>query len=111
MVVCCCKHPRLEAVPAPAFSQMFAAPGYAWTTAEGGAVMNPYVHLYLSSSVSTDRDELPPVNYPGCVWPCLWCGLCCPHHGLLFLEITAFESIPSEVFTGSVPEQLQTVMT
>lgn len=27
------------------------------------------------------------------------------------MEIAAFESIPSEVFTGSVPEQLQTVMT
>lgn len=27
------------------------------------------------------------------------------------MEITAFESIPSEVFTGSVPEQLKTVMT
>lgn len=59
IVVSCCKHPRLEAVPAPAFSQMFAAPGYAWTTAEGGAVMNTYVHLYLSNSVSIERDELP----------------------------------------------------
>lgn len=38
---------------------MFAAPGYAWTTAEGGAVMNTYVHLYLSNSVSIERDELP----------------------------------------------------
>lgn len=39
---------------------MFAAPGYAWTTAEGEAVMSTYLHLYLSSTVSTDRDQLPP---------------------------------------------------
>lgn len=37
-----------------------SSPGYAWTTAEGEAVMNTYVHLCLSSSISTDRDELPP---------------------------------------------------
>lgn len=39
---------------------MFAAPGYAWTAAEGGAVMDTRVHLYLSSTGSVDRDELPP---------------------------------------------------
>lgn len=78
IVVCCCKHPRLEAVPAPAFSQMFAAPGYAWTPAEGEAVMNPYVHLYLSSSVSTKRDELHPCELSWLVgvtsWNLIWNG-------------------------------------
>lgn len=56
IIVWCCKHPRLEAVPAPAFSQMFAAPGYAWTTAEGEAVKNTCAFIF----VSVDRDELPP---------------------------------------------------
>lgn len=42
VVVRCCKHPRLEAVPVPAFSQMFAAPGCARTTAEGKAAINTH---------------------------------------------------------------------
>lgn len=50
IVVCCCKHPRLEAVPVLAFSQMFAAPGYSWTTSEGKLVVNTYAHMYICNT-------------------------------------------------------------
>lgn len=93
IVVSCCKHPRLEAVPAPAFSQMFAAPGYAWTTAEGEAVKNSYVHLCLSSSVSADRDELPPCELSWLVgvisWDLIWNGDPKLVHALLKAQLFA----------------------
>lgn len=55
IIVCCCKHPRLEAVPAPAFSQMFAAPGYAWTTAEGEAVVNTCAFIFVKQRFYRQR--------------------------------------------------------
>lgn len=72
---------------------MFAAPGYAWTTAEGEAVMNTYVHLYLSNSVSTERDKLPSHELTWLVgaisWNLVWNGDPKLVHGSLKAELFA----------------------